>query len=241
MTNSSLYGHDLSEIHDAGFGMLAENAAEAAMKLLPGKGKRIVDLGCGSGTFAKKMVDQGHDVLGIDASRSMICIAKKKVPRGAFRCSSLYTAILPPCDLVTAIGECFNYVGADEHTLEDIQQVFVRIHNALKPGGYFLFDVAIPGRGTKDWVKNFAEGNGWAILFRAKETQNPPRLHREMTCFRRHGKAYRRTEERHVLRLFSEKDILSTLKACGFRNVKRVESYGKQQLFPGLTGFLGQR
>ncbi|WP_207592565.1 methyltransferase domain-containing protein [Halomontanus rarus] len=40
-------------------------------------GKRVLDVGCGDGTYSAWLADQGADVLGIDLSREMISVARE--------------------------------------------------------------------------------------------------------------------------------------------------------------------
>ena len=52
---------------------------QAALDLLdPKAGERILDLGCGDGTLAVRMIDRGAEVVGIDNSPEMIDAARAK-------------------------------------------------------------------------------------------------------------------------------------------------------------------
>jgi ubiquinone/menaquinone biosynthesis C-methylase UbiE len=51
----------------------------ATLSLLPTvKGKRVLDAGCGPGVYSKLLLEQGAEVLGIDASPKMIELAQKR-------------------------------------------------------------------------------------------------------------------------------------------------------------------
>src|SRR5688572_199929 len=102
------YGADLARIHDIGFTDFTREAAKALIARFRKSGNpigRVVDLGCGSGALAERLVNEGYDVLGIDISPAMIRLARKQVKKARFVCGSYRNAELPECDAVTAIGE----------------------------------------------------------------------------------------------------------------------------------------
>lgn len=52
--------------------------------VLPPPPARIVDLGCGTGTLARLLIDAGYDVTGLDVSPAMLERARAKVPEARF-------------------------------------------------------------------------------------------------------------------------------------------------------------
>ena len=125
----------------------------------------MVDLGCGSGLWARELTKAGYRVLGIDISEAMITIAHRRVPEAEFRVGSLFEADIPTCEAVTSIGEVFNYLFDPGNDRQALIRLFRRVYDALIPGGVFVFDIAEPGQviqGTKDRV--FSEGEDWLVL-----------------------------------------------------------------------------
>ena len=238
------YGEDLAYVHDVGFGHFANNAAPALLGMLRQRGilcGLVVDLGCGSGILARKLCDTGYDVLGVDQSAAMIAIARKQAPAARFRQDSLLTFKVPPCVAVTAIGECFNYLFDRRHTQRSLLGVFSRVHDALLPGGLFVFDVAGPGRvigpGTQ---RTYREGKDWAVLVETEEDRQRMLLTRRISCFRKLGELYRRNEEVHRLRLYRRSQLAQQLRSCGFR-VSILRGYGPMRFPPGLFGFVARK
>jgi SAM-dependent methyltransferase len=238
------YREDLAYIHDVGFGSFSLSAAPGLLDILRRGGIQsglVVDLGCGSGLWARRIVDAGYSVLGIDVSPSMIAMARRRVPEGHFRRQSLFSADLPGCDAVTSIGECFNYLFDPNNNWLRLKRVLHRVYKALRRGGIFIFDVAGPGRlpGRIPVVSHY-EGKDWAILVRAAEDRRRSLLTRRITAFRRVGEFYRRTEETHTLKLFEAGRVAEELRAVGFR-VRVLRGYGRLRFGPGHTGFIARK
>jgi SAM-dependent methyltransferase len=238
------YREDLAYIHDAGFGGLAQAAAPVLLDALRHRGfdrGLVVDLGCGSGIFAKAIADAGYDVVGIDLSPSMIALARDRVPAGDFRVGSLLKADLPRCVAVTAIGECFNYLFDRGNTESSLARLFKRIHGALEPGGALLFDIAGPGRvrGTAP-QRSFRESDDWAVLVHVEEDRDHRILTRRITSFRRVGELYRRDQETHRQRLIAPAEPARALRAIGFR-VRILRGYGAASFRAGQAAFLARK
>lgn len=107
------YKEDLAFIHDVGFGDFARKSAPGILEILDRNKIReglVVDLGCGTGLWAQELKKAHYRVLGVDVSESMIRIARTRVPDAEFRVGSLFKANIPPCNAVTSLGECLNYL-----------------------------------------------------------------------------------------------------------------------------------
>src|SRR5215469_2883586 len=110
--STKTYKSDLAYVHDVGFGTFAERSAPGVLGIMRDAGidsGLVIDLGCGSGIWARRLADAGYCVLGIDLSRDMIALSRKRVPEGSFRTSSFLDVDFPECVAITALGECFNY------------------------------------------------------------------------------------------------------------------------------------
>src|SRR5262249_14098610 len=144
-----------------------------------------VDLGGGSGVWARILTDSGYDVLGVDFSAAMIALARKRAPKATFRHESYLKTILPPCDAVTSIGECLNYLF-DRTGEAQLAALFRRVHGALRPGGVFVFDILEPGQLPEGKPqKRHRLGDDWAVMVEVEEDRGQHVLTRHITSFRR--------------------------------------------------------
>jgi len=179
------YLEDLAFIHDAGFRQYALGAAPGLQRILARHGITrglVVDLGCGSGRWARVLSRAGYEVLGIDQSPAMIRLARKLAPRARFQVGSLWSVPLPPCDAVTSLGECLNYCFDPQAGGRALLPLFQRIYRALEPGGILLCDFAgldrrpQSGRTGRSWrARRLAGPTAWSatlllIAWLAKNT-----------------------------------------------------------------------
>ena len=137
----------------------------AIRALLPSlDGKRVVDLGCGFGWFARWAKTHGAAyVLGLDISENMIARAAADTsdPDIEYR-----LADLEHLDLAEASFD-FAYSSLAFHYLQDFDRLVRRVHRSLTPGSYLVFTVEHPiymaptrpgwsldGDGRKTWPVN---------------------------------------------------------------------------------------
>lgn len=79
----------------------------------------ILELGCGTGQFAKMLHDFGYtDYVGIDFSQVAIQSAKERVPDGTFYCENLFNGLVR--ELLQAIGLCYICIETLEHIEDDL-------------------------------------------------------------------------------------------------------------------------
>lgn len=104
-------------------------------------GKRAVDLGCGFGWASRWMREQGAaSVLGLDVSENMIGRAKRDTadPAVEYRIADLDTLELPTAAFDLA------YSALTFHYIRDFDRLARMIHQALIPGGDFVFTIEHP-------------------------------------------------------------------------------------------------
>ena len=97
--------------------------------LEPKIGERILDLGCGTGLFAKELSEMGCSVLGVDSNKAM---AEKAKERGV--------EVLVADAQGLTLDEKFDAVVtvASIHCIKDHYAVVRRVWNLLRPGGRFV-------------------------------------------------------------------------------------------------------
>jgi SAM-dependent methyltransferase len=201
----------------------------------------VVDLGCGSGLWARELVDAGYQVLGIDISEAMIELSRKKVPEAEFRVGSLFEEYIPPCIAVTAVSEVLNYLFDAENEDWGLGRLSQRVHDALVPGGVFVFDVLGPGQvppGAK--ARGFRVGEDWAVLAEREEDVERGTMERRIVSFRKAGEYYRRDDEVHRVRLYDPLGLSAELERAGFR-VRTMRSYGNHPLSEGHAAFVARK
>jgi len=106
------------------------------------QGKRVCDLGCGPGLYARAFADKGATVTGIDFSTNSIEYARRQASQrepditylvGDYLCDEL------PVDFDVVSLIYFDYCAIPS---ESRKVLLRRIGEMLEPGGYFVLDVS---------------------------------------------------------------------------------------------------
>ena len=233
------YGHALSQIHDCGFSGVAKAAADMLISVLRDSRlthSRVTDLGCGSGILARKLLDEGYTVEGVDQSVAMLALARSRAPEAVFTQQTLFDYEIPPSIAVCAIGECFNYLFDHNNDEAALDQVLNRVDQSLEDGGIFLFDIATPDRIVKAPPKTFFQTRNWTTLIENIHSETPLRMTRKITSFVRVNGYYERVDETHHLRLIDPKTLGNSLTMRGYE-FDMFDSYGPTPLPAGCIGF----
>ena len=86
--------------------------------------KMIAELGCGTGNITQRLSDMGYDMIGIDCSENMLCIAREKMTAAGkeilylnqdMREFELYGTV----DCVLSLCDSINYILEEEDLLKD--------------------------------------------------------------------------------------------------------------------------
>lgn len=103
-------------------------------------GRRLLDIGCGTGLSLISMVDRGWEVTGCDISPAMLEVARSKVGDRADLLVADMRELpdLGEFDLVWAINDPFNYLLSPEELVAALRGT----RRNLAPEGIALFDFA---------------------------------------------------------------------------------------------------
>lgn len=123
-------GHD----HAAWGRQLEVFAQEAGLR-----GKRLLDVGCGTGSSMLPMRERGYTVAGVDASDAMLAHARSKLgPDVQLEHADMRALpVLGAFDLVWSVADGFNYLLEPD----ELAATFAGVRRNLAPGGVLVFDV----------------------------------------------------------------------------------------------------
>jgi SAM-dependent methyltransferase len=236
------YRRDLALVHHQGFGFHADACAPGILELLRAVRERdglVVEVGCGSGLLTRHLLDAGHRVVATDASPAMLALAREVAPDAEdIRPLVLPADPIPRSDAVVSIGHALNYLP-DETAID---RALVAIADALRPGGVLAIDLCDLewGEARRDAPGMGRVGDDWAIV---TEFSVPAanRFVREMAIFVRNDDgSWRRDDERHDNVLIDTTRVPELLAAHGVK-ARVANSFGAEQLPPGLRAVIGRR
>ncbi len=101
-------------------------------------GKKILDLGCGSGASTARLAKLGGDVTGIDISEELLKLAREKYPKIEFVSGDIENLQFNQnsFDIVTA--------SLVVHYLQDLSKLFKSVRKVLRNNGSFIFSMNHP-------------------------------------------------------------------------------------------------
>lgn len=190
----------------------------------------VLDLACGTGSLSVLLAEHGYRVIGVDLSEEMLAVADEKCShlaenRPFFVCQPMQRLRLPEqVDSVICALDSLNYVTRPA----DVQKTFRRVHDALTPGGLFLFDINTPYK---------LEGLAGADVPRARRrtrtacggrsSMPKKRLcYYGMDLFQRDGEVWERSFEEHIEYAYTAEELTGWLREAGFT---KIDVFGDQK------------
>jgi SAM-dependent methyltransferase len=102
------------------------------------RGRRLLDVACGTGKSFLPLLDRGYEVTGCDISEAMLERAQLKAPEARLVVADMRTLDhLGSFDLVTCLDDALNYLLETR----ELAAALAGIRANLAPGGIAVFDV----------------------------------------------------------------------------------------------------
>jgi ubiquinone/menaquinone biosynthesis C-methylase UbiE len=185
---------------------------------------KVLDIGCGTGQLAIALAAAGHEVTGIDPSKAMLAVARRRP--GGDRVTWIET------NAVTAhLDQRYDFIVMSGHTFqvfvedEDIREMLRNIREHLVPKGRFAFETRNPNvRAWEAWTPE-------ASMRRISDARGRPvDVHHRLVAVEDSHVTFEtmyqfddRTEtlvSRSTIRFLPQERIALHLQAAGFREVE---------------------
>ena len=184
--------------------------------------RTAVDLACGTGSVTILLAKMGLQVIGVDMSEEMLCVAQQKAQdmenSPMFVCQKLEQLQLARgVDLAVCALDSINYITNPACCQEAIR----RVYRVLNPGGCFIFDVNTPEklRAMDDQVF-LDEDDDVYCVWRGEFDEQTNICTYGMDLFQRKGTLWERSCEEHCEYAYSADQLVEYLKNAGFTHIR---------------------
>lgn len=173
-----IYDHMMKEVDYKAWSkyiLLLMKLAGPRFRLSRMRGKRICELGCGTGNLSAIFSNLGLDVTGVDSSGHMLDVARRKSARSrrapphyikhnmaTYRTQNPYEAAICAYDSI-------NYISARTELRDFFSNVFAN----LKPGGVFVFDASLESNSLGEASQFKQRGKFKGMFYQRQSSYDP--------------------------------------------------------------------
>jgi SAM-dependent methyltransferase len=203
--------------------------------------KTILDLGCGTGNHALPMARRGYRVTGIDQSREMLALARKKAAslrtRPRFVHADMRSFHLGRTfDAAVCMFGAFGYVLPERDAVRSLRSV----HAHLEPGGLYVFEFwqgsAARPAPFESWLDVRRKNLEIVRLEVARYDPRTGRLPWEFQLIVLEGRRLiDRFEEVHTIQTYSLPGMRDLLRRGGFDLIGAFAGTNKKKTFAPVT------
>ena len=171
------------------------------------KGKKVLELACGSGEISNELLKRGYDILATDISESMLSKLKQKYPyiktkqldMNDFKLDDKFDTIICFCDSI-------NYFS-------DYRLMFRNVYDSLVTGGIFMFDMHSQDRLEEFKEMFIEEGYILNVPYQWTIISNENMIHQHFAFYQEDGII----QEQHVQYVFKPQEVIDELKKLNFK------------------------
>ena len=191
------------------------------------KGKKVLELACGSGEISNELMKRGYDILATDISESMLDKLRQKYPyiktkqldMNDFELDDKFDTIICFCDSI-------NY-------LSDYRSMFKHVYDSLLPGGIFMFDMHSQDRLDEFKEMFIEEGYILNVPYQWTIMTNDNMIHQHFAFYQEDGII----QEQHVQYVFEPQEVINELHKLNFK-IKIYTDFDQEGIKSGEKIFI---
>lgn len=203
---------------------------EKILNIYDCKPHNILDTACGTGNITIPMALKGYNLWGVDISEEMLAVAENKARNKKLNIKFIKQnmtdlALTKSFDSVLCMCDGVNYIIEEEALLK----YFKIVNNMINTSGVFVFDISSSYKLTNILGDNtlFQEKDDFCYVWENSFDEEEELLEMHLNFFIPQHGLYKRMEEYHVQRAYSEEHLVQLLSKAGFHNIR---SFGDMKL-----------
>jgi SAM-dependent methyltransferase len=196
------------------------------------RGRRLLDVACGTGKSFEPMLARGYEVTACDISPEMVQHARGRLPGAPDRVFVADMRSLPflgGFDLVTCLDDAVNYLLS----ARELTAAFRGVARCLRREGVFIFDVNSLATYRKSFAEEFVVETPDAVFrWRGEAPTDVPPGRICTATIEVRGDMPAPVTSRHVQRHHPEREVRGALWAAGLQCVAVYGNVGEGRLTP---------